>query len=150
MATAFTRSAGVWNSERGEFISEAHARLADALFDYNRGFSLVYIPEKNRSAEDTKPFAILHSPDGKEPYIIRYLTAEAVNNVEEVLGWVFENDLSKNSGVLQKIEARERAKKVLQLQEQEDQLAELRDIAMHAARSPLHKYKINDQTTIRG
>lgn len=151
MTTSFTRSAGVWNSERGEFISDDHAKLADALADYNRGFSLVYIPEKERSAEDTKPFAILHTPSDttKAPYIMRYLTAVEMRDPAAVLGWVFANDLSKNPNRLQQIEAEDRARKVMEARQQEDDLLERADLAMSILKSPLHTYSLGGDRKIR-
>jgi hypothetical protein len=146
MQTHLAEAAGTWDSSQGAFISSAHQRLAEILADYNPHFSLVWIPPKDRSAEDTKPFAILDSSPGRAAYIVRYLSDSEMKDPATVLAWVFEGDLSKHKpvDVLQRMELREQARQLLELKEQEDRLAEEQDKLDFIARTPLNKFKIGD------
>lgn len=143
MPTSFGTDVTVWNSDRGEFISEAHARLADILADYDRYFSLVYIPSKDRTSEDIKPFAILHSPPGVSPYIARYLSEHEMSRPQEVLAWVFENDTNR-SDVLGRLEAADLARKVYNAAQEYDQRQEELDKLRFIANTPLNKFKIGN------
>ncbi len=144
MTTTFGASAGVWNSDLGEFISEAHSYLAEILNDYNRDFSLVFIP-KNQLRPGDKPFAILHSPAGLAPYIVRYLTEEDMKNPQAVLAWVFENDTTRTD-VLAKLEAADAARQAFNLKERESAIEEQIDMMRFMAKTPLHTFKADGRT----
>lgn len=126
MQSSLAASGQVWNSERNEFISEDHARLAQILADYHPGrYSLAYIPMVDRlTPEDhAKPFAILeHNQGGSQP--VRFLNEAEMRDPAGVLAWVFAGDLAKHrpSDVLAQIEARETAEKLFALKQEEDDL----------------------------
>lgn len=122
----------VWESSRGEFVSSAHQRLAEVLHDYNPVLSLAYIPAHDRSAGDTKPFAIIEDRPGFEPVIIRYLTEEQLRDPKAVLAWVFEGDLARHGGargLLRRMELEDRAARLLTLKRREDELADQREFS---------------------
>ena len=96
METTLNRSSQVYNSDLGEFISEAHAHLAQVLHDYKPTLSLIYIPKKDRDETDTKPWAILDSPANLAPHIIRYMSDAEMQKPAEILAWIFEGDLDKH------------------------------------------------------
>ena len=147
MQTHLAESAGVWDSTQGAFISTEHQKLAEVLSDYNPYFSLVWIPPKDRSTNDTRPFAILDSSPGKAPYIVRYLSDAEMRDATSILTWVFEGDLSKHRpvDVLTRIELREKAQQLLDLKTQEERLAEEQDKLEFLAKTPLNKFKIGDR-----
>lgn len=124
METSFASSPEVWNSELRQFISEDHRRLAEVLHDYKPTFSLVFIPQADRQVGEQFPFAILDSPLGKEPYIVRYLTDAQMRRPAEVLAWCFEGDIIRHRpmDVLARIEAKENAEKLLDLKRRDDEL----------------------------
>lgn len=148
MESHLKQAAGTWDSEAGAFVSEQHKTLATVLHDYKPSLSLVWIPPKDRTAEDTKPWAILDSPSHLPPHIIRYMSDAEMQNTQEVLSWVFEGDLTKHrpNDVLAKMEAREKAQRLLNLRQQEEELADQLDLIAFAARTPLHQFKHNGKT----
>lgn len=148
METSFATSGQVWNSERGEFISQEHARLASVLHDYNPNLSLVYVPAKERTAADTKPFAILESRPGFAPQIIRYLTELEMRDPKAVLAWVFNGDTARHGvrNIMSRIDNEVAAEKLLTLKRQEDDYEdriELVAFLSSGGRNKLHTVKHN-------
>lgn len=143
METSLGRTATVWNSDLGEFISDKHAHFAGILQDYKPTFSLVYIPQKERDATDIKPWAILDTPANKPPHIIRYLTDAEMEKPDEILTWIFEGDLEKNrpGDVFAKLEAKRIAAELLNLKKQEEDLADFHDKVEFATKTNLHTWK---------
>lgn len=126
MQTSFGTSAQVWNPERGEFISDEHARLAEILHDYQPGrYSLVYIPmaERTTEADRAKPFAILENSQGGST-IVRYLTEAEMRDPAGIIAWVYAGDLVKHrpNDVIAQIEAREAAEKLMAYKREESEL----------------------------
>lgn len=134
MVTNLGATAGNYDSQFGEFVSDDHVRLAKVLSDYRPGLSLVYIPKHDRltANDNQKPWAIEDNNPLLGRHIIRYLTEDEMKNPAAVLAWIFDGDLSKHRPVdiMDRIENEERAQKLLQLKKQED---ELEDIADHMA-----------------
>jgi hypothetical protein len=124
METFLGKSAVSWNSDLNEFISDSHAHLAAILHDYKPTFSLVYIPKNARSASDTKPWAILDSPDNLPEHIIRYLSDEDMKDPAAILKWVFLGDLARhgNKNVMARMEAEQAAEDLLNFKRQEEEL----------------------------
>lgn len=148
METTLNRSSQVYNSDLGEFISEAHAHLAQVLNDYKPTLSLVYIPKKDRSADDTKPWAILDSPANLPPHIIRYMSDAEMQNPAEILAWIFEGDLSKHrpDDVFARMEAKRAAQELMDLKRQEEELADHMDLIDFAVRTNKNTWKHNGRT----
>lgn len=142
MQTFLNQAAGVWDSESGEFINSGHQRLAQILKDYSPYLSLVWIPPKDRDATDTKPYAILSDMPGRPPHIIRYLSESEMSNPTEVLAWVFEGDVTKHrpGDILAKIEARERARKLMEIKKQQDDAEAAMDFVAFAVSSKSPHY----------
>jgi len=137
METSLNRSSTVWNSDLGEFISDAHAHLAQVLQDYKPTLSLVYIPVKDRDETDTKPWAILDSPANMAPHIIRYMSDEEMQKPAEVLSWIFEGDLTKHrpDDVFARMEAKRAAEELMNLKKQEEELADHMELIEFAAKT---------------
>jgi len=131
METHLSENATVWDSATGAFISTAHQRLAEVLNEYNPYFSLVFIPPANRDATDTKPFAILDSSPGKPKHIIRYLSEREMENPSEIIGWIFNGDMSKHRpvDVFQRLENERVAKELLDLKAREEEAEAREDFA---------------------
>ena len=148
METTLNRSSQVYNSDLGEFISEAHSHLAQVLNDYKPTLSLVYIPVKDREADDTKPWAILDSPANMAPHIIRYMTDAEMQKPAEILAWIFEGDLDKHrpDDVFARMEAKRAAEELMNLKKQEEELADHYDLIEFAARTNKNTWKHNGKT----
>ena len=148
MTTALAHSSQVWNSDLGEFVSDAHVHLAQVLNDYKPTFSLVYIPKADRDADDTKPWAILDSPANMAPHIIRYLTDQEMQRPAEVLAWIFEGDLDKHrpDDVFARMELKRQAEELMNLKKQEEELADHMELIEFAARTNKNTWKHNGRT----
>lgn len=148
METTLNRSSQVYNSDLGEFVSEAHSHLAQVLNDYKPTLSLVYIPKKDRTADDTKPWAILDSPANMAPHIIRYLTDAEMAKPAEVLAWIFEGDLDKHrpDDVFARMEAKRAAQELMDLKKQEEELADHMELIDFAVRTNKNTWKHNGRT----
>lgn len=148
METSLNRSSQVYNSDLGEFISEAHAHLAQVLSDYKPTLSLVYIPKKDRDETDTKPWAILDSPANLAPHIIRYMSDAEMQKPAEILAWIFEGDLDKHrpDDVFARMEAKRAAEELMNLKKQEEELADHYDLIAFAAKTNKNTWRHNGKT----
>jgi hypothetical protein len=148
MTTALAHSSQVWNSDLGEFVSDAHVHLAQVLNDYKPTFSLVYIPKADRDADDTKPWAILDSPANMPAHIIRYLSDQEMQRPAEVLAWIFEGDLDKHrpDDVFARMELKRQAEELMNLKKQEEELADHYELIEFAARTNKNTWKHNGRT----
>lgn len=150
--TIFGSSAGTWNSEFKEFISDDHQRMAEVLEDLNPNLRLVFIPAKDRDASDTKPFAIAEYRPGQEPQIIRYLSMLEMQNPTEILAWCAAGDLVRNrpQDVLARIEREETMKELLELKKREDELEDILEMGAFVGRTHLNSFKLTPKgRTIR-
>ena len=148
MTTALAHSSQIWNSDLGEFVSDAHVHLAQVLNDYKPTFSLVYIPKADRDADDTKPWAILDSPANMPAHIIRYLSDQEMQRPAEVLAWIFEGDLDKHrpDDVFARMELKRQAEELMNLKKQEEELADHYELIEFAARTNKNTWKHNGRT----
>lgn len=152
MTTALTTDPQVWNSERGQFINENHRRFAEILSDFKPTYSLVFIPEVDRTTPEdhAKPFAILDSPEGVPAYIVRYISAKEMEAPEKIVAWLFMGDTVRHGAenVFNRIQAEEDAKKLMELKNREDELedmAEFAEFMLSGGNSKLHTFKHNGQ-----
>lgn len=148
--TALTNDPQVWNSDHGQFVNDNHRRFAEILSDFKATYSLVFIPEVDRtSPEDhAKPFAILDSPEGVPPYIVRYITAKEMEQPEKIIAWLFMGDTVRHGAenVFNRIQAEEDAKKLMEMKNREDELedmAEFAEFLLEGGSSKLHTFKHN-------
>jgi hypothetical protein len=148
METSLNRSSTVWNSELGEFVSDAHAHLAQVLQDYKPTLSLVYIPQKDRDVTDVKPWAILDSPANMAPHIIRYMSDAEMQKPAEILAWIFKGDLTKHrpDDVFARMEAERAAEELMNLKKQEEELADHYDLIAFAAKTNKNTWRHNGKT----
>lgn len=140
--------AGTWSSEHGEFISDAHRRLAELVNQYNPNLHVAHIPRAKQDEMEKYPFAIIEIRQGFEPVVIRYLTEVAMQDPASVLAWIFEGDVIRHGGkeVLNRIELRERAERMTKLalwkEQAEDREQELA-FMVSGGRNKLHTIKHN-------
>lgn len=112
--------------ETGHFVSQEHSRVAELIKEYSAELDLVWIPPDKRDFDEQFPFAILHSPGNREPYIVRKVREEDMN--ENLIAWCWMNDGSKNNRELNSwLEAQEYAQKVWNSKILEEVKAEKRD-----------------------
>jgi hypothetical protein len=133
MFSTLGQSAQVYNSDLGEFVREDHIRLAQILKDLKPTYSLVYIPEKDRTDEEEKkkPWAIIDQPDNLQEYVVRFLSEEEMKEPHKIIAWLFDGDVVRHGAdnVLRRIESEETAKQLLELKRKEDELEDMIDYA---------------------
>ena len=131
METFLGQSSSVFNSDLGEFVNDDHVHLAQVLQDLKPTYTLVYVPQKDRTTpeEKQKPWAILDKPDNLPEYVVRYLSEEDMKTPHKIIAWLFDGDVVRHGAenVLKRIESEENAKKLLDFKRQEDDLEDRLD-----------------------
>lgn len=129
-----------YDPESGEFIHAKHMQLHAVIQKFWPNFKLVWIPKKNRSAEDTKPFALVDQFDR----VLMWFTEQDMDRPDLVLARLYESDTTKHPKgyLLNKLETQELAQVLLQQQVWEEKQAERRELAESILRSPLNKYTV--------
>lgn len=129
------RGQGVYSAEHGQVLEEPVMHLAQILRDYNQYFELQFIPERDRAAGD-KPYRIVDNSPSSKAYIVRYITVEEMRQPAKVLADIFRGDLRFHTSaeILRDMDLEDRAAKLLQLKQREEQALEDEDIvAFHLA-----------------
>lgn len=122
-------------TEDGRFVSEKHARISELITQYDPDLSLNWIPPERREPGD-QPFAVVHRPLGRKPYVVCY----ADECDERLLARVLTFD-AKNGNVLDGIDKHNAAVRLLQLKKHEEELAESHDLARSILRSKKNVYR---------
>lgn len=128
----------VFDPDSGHFLSEKHRRIGEIINDYNPDLHLVWIPPTDRNAEDTMPFAILHTPPGRPEYIVFKVAEDEVD--ARLLARLWENDMAVNNP-LRRLEALEAANQAILYKKQMEEAEERADIARSMFKSPLNVYR---------
>jgi len=119
--------------ETGKFVSQEHRRVAELVAEYDPSLSLVWIPPEKRDHDEQFPFAVLHSPEGQKPYIVRKVQMQDMN--ETLIAGLWMNDQARNKRDLPSwLEAQEFAQKEMKRKRSEEQLAEFSDFATSVLR----------------
>lgn len=130
----------ILDQDTGLFVSQEHQYIASIIQDYNPELHLVWIRPNDRTTpeERTHPFAIMHIPDGGEPYIVMKIKETELD--QRVLAKLFEADQAKGDP-LAKINAANQAAKALQAYQQAAEMEELADFHASLLKSPLHTFR---------
>lgn len=72
------------------FVSQEHQRVAELVNEYDPTLQLLWIPPDKREFDEQFPFAILHSPSGKVPYIVRKVQIQDMN--ETLIAWLYQSE----------------------------------------------------------
>lgn len=125
-------------AEDGHWINEKFARISEIISDFDHRLQLVWIPPENRTAFDTKPYAILHTADNGAQKIVMYIKEEDLD--ERILAHLFLNDTERHD-VIARLEAEELAAQVVKNKELMEKAEERQDFIASVVKSPLHSYK---------
>lgn len=129
-----------YDEASGHWVSAEFQRIAQVIHDFDPDLSLAWIPPEMRQANEVQAFAIICAPVGREQYIVRLLGEEELN--ENLIAWLFTHN-SNNVNVLDAVEAKDAARKALEMQRELDEREEMLDIAKSMLKSPLHTYRHN-------
>lgn len=127
-------------AEDGHWVNEKFARIAEIIQDFDHHLQLVWIPPEHRTAFDVNPYGILRTGDDGKQDMIMYIKEEELD--ERVIANLFLNDTTKHD-VLARIEASERAHKVLQMKAEMEAAEERQDFIKSVVNSGKHYYKHN-------
>jgi hypothetical protein len=111
-------------TEEGVFLSQKWQDFAELITTIDPYLTLNYIPYKNRTATDSKPYAICHCPPDRKPYVI--LFAGELDDPIKIYARLL-NGNRKDVNVLKQIEAQEIAEKLFKNKQDMDALADKSD-----------------------
>jgi hypothetical protein len=126
-------------TDDGRWVSEAHARIAEIIQDYDDTLELAWIPPDKRVDPRDPPFAVICRPrNNKPPYIV--FKSDTCD--ESLLARLFASD-NKDGNVLRNIEAQEAAREAVRLKKLMDEEEFRKDFVASIAKSHLNSYKHN-------
>ena len=130
----------------GHSVSQRTLHLIEAIRDYHDKLDVKWIPDDLRK-EGEPQFAITERlGDGREEIVFHVMDEAHFDG--SVLERIIQGDTSRRD-VLSEIDAKNEAIERLKGKMIEEQRAVANDIAIHALRSPLNKYKVDDDLIIR-
>lgn len=128
-------------TEDGRFVSEGFLHLSEVVHDYDHNLELRWIPTDKRTREDREPYVIWDTRTNS-PVIY----ASELDTPSGILTKLFLSD-NKTTNQLDRIEAAERAEKVMQMKERMEAMCEAHDISSFLIKTPLHTVQMkNDKT----
>lgn len=146
MGAAILGASHVVDSTTGEFVNTTFVSIARMLHEWDPTISVAWIPPSNRDERDVYPYAIVHSPLGKEPYIIMHLQEEEMT--ADLIPRLYEMREQTNNLHLTLALKEAAAKKILA-----DEVAEMkgeeRSRADFMFKSPLHTLNMGNGVKIR-
>lgn len=101
-------------TEDGYFVNDKWLRLSEIIQDMDPNLELRWIPPKNRTDKDSKPYAIVHSPPDQRSYIICF--AGELDDPVALLAQLWSGNTRSND-VLGKLDAMEAAKTAFEQRE---------------------------------
>lgn len=135
--------------DNGLVLTEDQVIIGEILKDIDPYLKIYAIPPDRRVA-DEKPFVVTHEAPGREPYYVGYYD----RCDHTLLANVLQADNSKNP-VLDELDRRNDAIKLISYKKHLDQSAEMADFVAAGARSPKHNWSFhnphdNKLITVRG
>lgn len=127
-------------AEDGHWVNEKFARIAEIINDFDRRLQLVWIPPENRTAFDTKPYAVLHTKDDGLQTIIMYIKEDELD--ERVLEQLFLGDTERHD-VIARMEAQELAATIVRNKEKMERAEERQDFIKTVVGSHKHSFRHN-------
>jgi hypothetical protein len=128
-------------AQDGHFISEKHARISEIIQDFNPELRLAWIPPENRVDQElTPPFAVIHEPRDRVPYIVFTIKEDELD--ERVLQKLILGDLNKVD-VLAELEAGEKAYQLMNLKEKMEKAEDRQDFIKTVVGSNKHSFRHN-------
>ena len=129
-----------WVPEAGALISEKLIRVSEIINDYDPKLFIAPIPDEIRATNPDKSHALIHEQKDGGTYVIRLLSEDEIN--EDLLVWLWTHDNEKND-VLGRIEARDAARRAMNLKKVIDEREEEKEIGQAILNSPLHTFRHN-------
>ena len=123
-----------WDEQSGSFLSAEHQRIAEIIHDYQNDLELAWVPPKSRELNEAYPFAVIHRPEGSEPYVVMRLKEDEVDH--RVLSRLWKNDNTKHD-VLGDIEREENAARVVMMKMQQEIDEEANELAAFMVKAPV-------------
>jgi hypothetical protein len=135
-------SAGTFDAASGEFLSAKAQRIADLINQFDDTLFLEVIPERLRTAFDSKPYRIVQRHPEYEEYAVMHLREDELDH--RVLATLFNaRDAVDKNDVVRQMENMEAAQEALRLKTWGDSLAEAREKATFLIRTPYHTVRMD-------
>lgn len=131
----------------GQFVSQKHRQIVDAIRQYDPHIEVQWIPPAARAPHQAA-FRLVHNESGKEPYIMFHVRKDE-DFTTEILMRIIASDQRVNGVSISEFEAAEQAAKLVAEQRAFDAMEEAQDIALHVFKSPLNDYKVSKDLRIK-
>lgn len=117
MDTLPIQGAYILDNASGQALSSQHTRIAEIIHDYNPELELAWIPHAERTAFDSKPFAIIHNQPNGSRYVVGTFSEAEMDH--RIIAHLFNHD-ARNRDVLSDLERENAAKELLGMKESMD------------------------------
>lgn len=131
----------------GQFVSQKHRQIVDAIRDYDPHIEVQWVPPGARRPQQAA-FRLVHNEPGKEPYIMFHVRKDE-DFTTEILMRIIASDQRVNGTSISAIEAAEQAAALVAKQKMMDEMEEAHDIALHVFKSPKNDYKVSKELRIK-
>lgn len=114
-------------TSEGRFVSQKWMFLAEMIRDYNSSLELRWIPTDKRDPQDRdKPYIVVHKDNKGKEYVV--LFASELDSPEEIMTRIINSDM-KHGSVMERMEIRNNVRRLFELREKEEELAEQEEFA---------------------
>jgi hypothetical protein len=120
-----------------DFISMKHEQFDGLLHDYNPYFSCVFVPAEHRERDLSEfCYAIISTIPGRQPYVVRWLTDEMLNDPAKIMLWIWEGDPDRQNSndILARLDAEEKFKRLAQMRAEAEVKEEMIDLTVAVVR----------------
>lgn len=124
------------NADAGALPAK-YERIAEIIRDYDPDLELAWIPPSARLREDKEPFAIFHN---NPRYLVGTFSEDKMDH--RILAHLFMIN-NQNGSVLERLEAEDRARKLLEYKNQMEEMEIAHDFAKTVIKSKKHRFKHN-------
>ncbi len=148
MAKDITTRINGYSITEGQLVSDRVQRIVAAIQEYEPEIEVQWIPDRQAASEGKPQFKIVHhQPDGFDFTLFHVKNEEDFD--ETVLLRIVENDQRRGEVSLDKYEAWEKTKKLIERQVYYDQMEQAQDIAAHVLATNKNTYTVSKDLTIK-
>ena len=132
-----------YNEKKGGFVHAKHERLAELVNEYDSDLDLVFIKTQ---VPPEPQYAVIQWVSADEYIVVSWWHEYELD--DRIIVSIFENDFKKHNPneVFDQMLARQAALKLVELKEQQEELAEKWEFGIWALRTPLNTFKHNGKT----
>lgn len=136
----------ILDPQSGEWVNAKVQRIAEIIADFDESLRLQWIPAKDRTALNAKPYRIVQflSVDETNPHVITYLSEDELDH--RVIAFLFEcrrNAMGSVGSLADKMDDLDRAARAVKAKQFMEEMEQARDEATFLWNTPLHTVRMN-------